>query len=907
MTKAFVRFAVLGWFAGCALAAQNDGLMVLTRKPMNPGGPNYLGAAVEFLDVSTPDQLVHFDGAGPLPLRVRIRYKVVKPAPVVLSSSMGTEYWRLYNYQRGKTSALHTRERIDLSKPGEARAEANSARVALAYGAALTKGLCGLRGHYYFLVEQPDGRWLGVEYAPPFFDRPDLAQRCLFTLANLNAFSLSCAEVESTWRPGGPIRVRFTVTDADGEIFPVLPASAEVSAGAWSAAMRPQQTLLHLPTGWMIAELPKDAAPAEARVRGVVNVMTPNGPVTRRVEAVFAKGQGQKTAADILPKTKATAMPLRLRGRVFETRALWVAMKDLYTKADIEKVVRRAAQARLNVLLPCVFVRSALILKSPLWPMTDRVEKGLDPLAYLIAQAHRRGVEVHPWFCVTYRDKAFRAKLGGVDVVQKNGKPHPTAADVHRPKYRDFIVNLMVGVARDYDVDGVHLDYIRAMSRCYCPACRREFAEKFGHPLEQATDQEWLAWQRGAVGDIVRRVAEGVRRVRPRSKISAAVFSNMRSGALQGQDPAGWARKGWLDLVIPMDYQMQTLVVKETEQKFLDALDDDTQLVTGLSLYQRAAGKAVTRPPALTQEQITLVRLMGVRGYCLFVSVYLNDDMLKMLREQVNREPATPFFRAPERIRLRERCVGVLRGALRSEEFWPSMHAAEALTQAGYGRVVLDALRDRLQSEKDDRQRCGLAREQVRAGRRKLASVMLSILADKKSPGRVHAAESLYKVGEIGDGKLLRAALDEGNPALEMMAAAALAKRGDKAALARVRRYLKTGDMNQRRIAAWVLGRLGDRRDWPELRRLASEGSTPLIRSFAVNALAQLGAPGALEQVARNLKSPDAQVRTYAAQTVGDCRAASLLNALKPLLNDPHLDARIRAAQAILRVTAERG
>ncbi len=892
--------------AAAALGADNDAVLVLQRKPMNPGGPDYKGATVEFLDLSIADQLVHIGAGDRIPLRLRIRYNVLKTAQVILNSRMGTEYWRLYNYANETCANLHTLENIDLSKPGEAATEVTTASVDLGHGDKLAKGLCGIRGRYYFLIDQPNGKWLGVESPPAFFERQELAAKLMLTLANLKQFKIDCTEVESDWRPGGPIRVRFMVADADGEQFPVLPASATISGGDWRAALAPQTDLLHQPLGWMIATLPKAAVPAQVQVRAKVSAMTPNGPVVRTVEAAFSKGQGMKPAAAIVPRLKASDLPRDAQGVALETRALWVAMSDLYTKADVENVVERAAQARLNVLVPDVFVRSSLTVKSPLWPMSDRVEKGLDPLAYMIELAHKRHIEVHPWFCVTYRDKAFRAKLGGVDVVQKNGKIHATAADVHRPKYRDFIVNLMVGVARDYNVDGIHLDYIRTMAACYCPACQREFAAKFGHPLKDATQEEWTVWQREAIGDIVRRTAEGVRKVRPNAKLSAAVFANMKSGAAQGQDPAGWARQGWLDIVIPMDYKMQTLMVKNTELKFLDALDDDSKLVTGLSLYQRSGGKVSTRPTALTKEQITLVRLMRIHGYCLFVSGYLNDDMVTMLRNEMNKERAKPYFRAPAETRLRARCIGILKDALSGDEFWPSMHAAEALTQAGLGQVVLDALKDRLQAEKDDRQRCGLAREQVRAGRRDLASVMLSILADKKSPGRVHAAESLYKVGEIGDGMLLRAALDEGNPALEMMAAAALAKRGDKAVLARVRRGLNTGDANEKRIAAWVLGRLGDRRDWPGLQKIANAKTTPLIQSFAVNALAQLRAPGALDAVAKNLKSPDAQVRTYAAQTVGDCRAASLLKPLIALLDDPNLDTRIRAAQAILRLTDTR-
>jgi len=253
---------------------------------------------------------------------------------------------------------------------------------------------------------------------------------------------------------------------------------------------------------------------------------------------------------------------------------------------------------------------------------------------------------------------------------------------------------------------------------------------------------------------------------------------------------------------------------------------------------------------------------------------------------------------------VRERCVRVLKTGLSSDEFWPSMHAAEALTQAGFDDVVLKALGGRLDAETDDQRRCGLAREMARAGDRRHVGVMLSILANKQSNGRVHAAESLYKVHGIGDGKALRAALDEGDPALELMAAAALVRGGDEAQLARVRRHLAGSDARARRIAAWILGRLGDRSDWPALQRLAGTETDPLSNCFVINALAQLGAPGALEQVERNLQHEDTKVRAYSAQTVGDCRAAHLIKPLVRLLDDPNLDTRIRAAQSILLIAA---
>ncbi|HAH48796.1 MAG TPA: sialidase, partial [Planctomycetaceae bacterium] len=69
--------------------------------------------------------------------------------------------------------------------------------------------------------------------------------------------------------------------------------------------------------------------------------------------------------------------------------------------------------------------------------------------------------------------------------------------------------------------------------------------------------------------------------------------------------------------------------------------------------------------------------------------------------------PAPSIKLSPE---TEKRCLEVLREAINSDEFWPSMHAAEALTLAGKGDEVRQIIAPQLKTEKDDQHRCGLAR-----------------------------------------------------------------------------------------------------------------------------------------------------------------------------------------------------
>lgn len=264
-------------------------------------------------------------------------------------------------------------------------------------------------------------------------------------------------------------------------------------------------------------------------------------------------------------------------------------------------------------------------------------------------------------------------------------------------------------------------------------------------------------------------------------------------------------------------------------------------------------------------------------------------------------ERQEPLRLAPE---LRERCLTILREGIESNEFWPAMHAAEALTVAGRGEEVVAALRDRLPQERDDQRRCGLARELVRAGDGAALSVLFEILGDSESTGRVHAAESLYKLGKPGDGKLLEAAFQQQtDPQLQLMAAATLAKAGHAKALTLLRQRLKSDEPAVRDAAVWVLARLGDQRDVKPLLSLLERETNVASRAGLVNALACLGHPRGYEELGQNLDSTEPGVRTMAAEFVGHSRSVEHQAKLVRLLDDPTLDTRIRAAQSLIALS----
>ena len=254
-------------------------------------------------------------------------------------------------------------------------------------------------------------------------------------------------------------------------------------------------------------------------------------------------------------------------------------------------------------------------------------------------------------------------------------------------------------------------------------------------------------------------------------------------------------------------------------------------------------------------------------------------------------------------------CMSTLRSGLASEEFWPAMHAAEALTYAGAGSEVIAALTSRLPDEQDDQRRCGLVRELYRAGDHSHVQILFDILGNPSSKGRTHAAESLYKIGQSADKKLLREAMNQSESIpLQIMAAAALVKADDPAATDLIRRQLQSSDATTRNLSAWVIGRHGNKSDAePITNALRKEiSATPpdeMSITFLAISLASLGNSEGRTALVKQLSSSNPSAKAMAAEFAGLSRTTEALEKLKELLKDSALDVRIRSAQSIIALS----
>src|SRR6476469_3697592 len=83
-----------------------------------------------------------------------------------------------------------------------------------------------------------------------------------------------------------------------------------------------------------------------------------------------------------------------------EVRALWVLRTSLSTPASIHALVKTASDHGFNTLLVQVRGRGDAYYTSDLEPRAAELVRqpaAFDPLASLLAEAHKSGVRVHAW------------------------------------------------------------------------------------------------------------------------------------------------------------------------------------------------------------------------------------------------------------------------------------------------------------------------------------------------------------------------------------------------------------------------------------------------------------------------------------------------------------------------------
>ncbi|HVP57810.1 MAG TPA: family 10 glycosylhydrolase [bacterium] len=293
-------------------------------------------------------------------------------------------------------------------------------------------------------------------------------------------------------------------------------------------------------------------------------------------------------------------------------RAVWVTRWACKSPQDVTALFSSLAELGVNTVFFQVRGAGDAFYKSSLEPWSEVLtgtlgkDPGWDPLEVAITEGHRLGLEVHAWVNVftawptndagepppvTQPMHVFRAHPEWL-VCDRMRKPMSIKKSEARDNYaflsptskgaRDYVKKVLREIVLKYEVDGLHLDYVRFPDSCY--SYDRESRLAY---LKDTLHKEipYSEWRRQKLTEFVADLSRSVKKIRPRAKLSAAVMQTIDTGRnIYFQDGVEWARRGYVDFLVPMIYTPNLSFFGTRLEAYADSVGA-SRVVVGIGAY----------------------------------------------------------------------------------------------------------------------------------------------------------------------------------------------------------------------------------------------------------------------------------------------------------------------------------
>ena len=338
-----------------------------------------------------------------------------------------------------------------------------------------------------------------------------------------------------------------------------------------------------------------------------------------------------------------------------ETRGLWVSRFDFTqnlrtTNPDsiknyIKETFNKAKNANFNMIIFQVRGAGDAFYKSHYEPwsimLTDTLGKdpGWDPLEFAIQIAHESGLELHAWIntFTAWRGLENPIKTNPVHpyyahpewiVCDSSGIPMPRVENQYIsfspgiPSVHNHILNVVREIVTNYNVDGIHFDYIRYPDRSskygysHDSTSARRFKSQKSNPLKL----NWEDWQREQITIFIAESYNLITSIKPWIKVSAAVIGKYNTTGWNGynavyQDARRWSELGKIDMIIPMIYtdrNKRGLEFLTTIEEWKEKFTVDRPVIPGIGVYRLPLEEIL--------KEIDDVRKIGAPGCVLFAA-----------------------------------------------------------------------------------------------------------------------------------------------------------------------------------------------------------------------------------------------------------------------------------------------
>jgi len=145
----------------------------------------------------------------------------------------------------------------------------------------------------------------------------------------------------------------------------------------------------------------------------------------------------------------------------------WTAEQN---KAQVRRILDNHKKANMNAVLWQARQSGTAYYDSDYEPWgyyAGYSYPGYDPLEYAIEEAHKRGLELHAWFNVFQTSSTYPGTPAAEhpDWICRDRDGYPMTSNrcvsPGLAAVREYTINVAMEIVRKYDIDGLHLDYVR--------------------------------------------------------------------------------------------------------------------------------------------------------------------------------------------------------------------------------------------------------------------------------------------------------------------------------------------------------------------------------------------------------------------------------------------------------------
>lgn len=307
-------------------------------------------------------------------------------------------------------------------------------------------------------------------------------------------------------------------------------------------------------------------------------------------------------------------------------------------KADLLKILDQLKAANFNTVFVQTRLRGDVIYPSKIEPQTSHIgAKSItgryDPLAFAIDECHKRGLECHAWF-VTYPlgKEGSATHQKNKDLVKKH--QNEIYLDPGNPKTAKYLLSLVNEIVDKYDIDGIHMDYIRYPDSKFPD---NTTFKQYGKGKNKAT------WRKENINKFVYQLYDQVKAHKPWVQVSSSVIG-MYDGHIKvgrgymnaadvSQDPENWLAKGKHDFVVPMMYHKDNLFFPfVTDWK---SRSHGRLIIPGLGVYRMDKKEGDWTLKDLT-AQVDATREHQMGGHAFYRLQFLTDNTKGIMDKLAN-------------------------------------------------------------------------------------------------------------------------------------------------------------------------------------------------------------------------------------------------------------------------------